>query len=51
MKIIIETETEVSPKEVFAYFRQKSLEALRNFQISIEGTDLNYKTQEVKKDD
>lgn len=42
MKIIIETNTEATPEEVFAYFKQKTIEALQEFTLKIEGTELNY---------
>ena len=48
MKIIIETPTEEEPEVVFEYVKEKCIEALQEFELSIEGTDLKYKQE--KKD-
>ncbi len=48
MKIIIETPTEEEPEMVFEYVKEKCIEALQEFELSIEETDLKYKQE--KKD-
>lgn len=45
MKIIIETPTEEEPEKVFEYFKEKCLDSLGEFEISIEDTDLKYKQE------
>ena len=48
MEIKIETETEVSPKEVFEYLKEKCLDAFQSFKIKIENSEFFY---ERKKDE
>jgi len=50
MKIIIETNTKVSPKEVFEYIKEKCKDALRSyFKITIEEANLCYEQKDEPK--
>lgn len=42
MRVIIDIQTEEEAERVFERFKQRCIEELQNFELSIEGTKLKY---------